>query len=64
MMTYVIWMWVLHADDGFDRYEFLEDDKLVAKLTDRRFLLARGFVICDVSALIDRNLLHGCICRE
>ncbi len=26
----VIWMWVVHAD-GFDRYEFLEDDKLVAK---------------------------------
>jgi hypothetical protein len=27
-------------------------------------LLARGFVICDVSALIDHNLLHGCISRE
>ncbi len=46
------------------RYEFLEDDKLVAKLTDQRFLLARGFVICDVSALIDHDLLHGCISRE
>jgi hypothetical protein len=31
--------------------------------TDQRFLLARGFVICDVSALIDHNLLHGCISR-
>ncbi len=53
----VIWMWVfLACRDGFDRYEFLEDDQLVAKLTDQRFLLARGFVICDVSALIDHNL--------
>jgi hypothetical protein len=61
----VIWMWwvFLHAD-RFDRYEFLEDDKLVAKLIDQRFLFARGFVIRDVSALIDHNLLHGCISRE
>jgi hypothetical protein len=50
-------MWVfLACRNGFDRYEFLEDDQLVAKLTDQRFLLARGFVICDVSALIDHNL--------